>query len=131
MLWSQSMNVKFLNFKAEFSKKYRTRYIDPFLKSPPISELTFVKWLLCLWLIGWYEKLQSFYITILFGVMFYIPTPFEAFFIITCFWNFQNGGFEKKINLTVFCQYLPHFENFIEIFLSKFFKSNLWNQYFF
>ena len=80
--------------------------------------------------LGWYEKLQSFHITILFGIMFYI-LHLMPFFIITCFWNFQNGGFGKKINLTVFYQYLPHFENFIEFFLSKFFKSNLWNQYFF
>ena len=43
-------------------------------------------------------------------------TAFEAFFIIISFWNFQKGGFGKKSNLTVFCQYMPHFENFIDFF---------------
>ena len=55
---------------------------------------------------------------------YFLYPAFVAFFDKTYFWNFQNGGFGEIFDLTVFCQSLLHFENFIEIFLSKFFESN-------
>ena len=54
--------------------------------------------------------------------MFYIH-HFQPFLLKHVFGIFKMEDLGKKFNLTVFCQYLFHFENSIEIFLSKFFKS--------